>query len=74
MLKEPRCVWHFPWQDETYVWEGLLDADAYDEVEARECKSETYVLEGTMESTSGGVLRLGGHTLCAWSSSQKVVP
>ena len=27
----------------------------------------------TRRSTSGGVLRLGGHTLRAWSSSQKVV-
>ena len=55
------------------MWEGFLDADAYDEVEAKECKCETYVLEGTSESISGGALRPGGHTRCAWSPSQKVV-
>ncbi len=60
LLKEPRCVWHFPWQDETNVLEGSSDAGAGG------CTR-------TRRSTSGGVLRLGGHTLCAWSSSQNVV-
>ncbi len=55
------------------MWEGFSDADAYNVVEVDECKSETYVLKGTNESTSGSVLLPGGHTLCAWSPSQKVV-
>ncbi len=56
--KEPPCVWNFPWQDEIYVTEDFADAGGYAK---------------TGHSTSGGVLRRGGHTLCAWSSSQKAV-
>ena len=56
LMNEPQCVWSFPWQDEIYVTEDFADAGGY----AR-----------TGHSTSGGVLRRGGHTLCAWSSSQK---
>ena len=59
LLKAPRFVLHFPWQDETYVWEGFSDADACDEVEAKACKNESYVLDGTSMYTSCGVLRLG---------------
>ncbi len=62
LLKEPRCVWHFPSQGEIYVLEGFSDADAGGCVQTR-------------RSTSGGVLRPGEHTLCALSlsSSQKVL-
>ncbi len=58
VLKEPRCVWRFPWQDENYVTEDLADAGG--------CAK-------TGHFTSGGVFRRGRHTLCAWSSSQKAV-
>ena len=58
LLKEPQCVWSFPWQDENYVLEDFAEAGGFAK---------------TRRSTSGGVLRLGGHTLGAWSSSHKVV-
>ena len=58
LMKEPQCVWSFPWQDEIYVTEDFADAGGYAK---------------TGHSTSGGVLRRGGHTLCVWSSSLKAV-
>ena len=58
MMKEPQRVWNFPWQDEIYVTEDFADAGG--------CAK-------TGHSTSCGVLRRGGHTLCAWSSSLKAV-
>jgi hypothetical protein len=48
----------FPWQDKHHVTEGLGDAGEYAKIR---------------RSTSGGVLRHGRHTLCAWSPSQKAV-
>ncbi len=58
LMKEPQCVWNFPWQDEIYVTEDFADAGGYAK---------------TGHSTSGGVFQPGGHTLCAWSSSLKAV-
>ena len=48
LMKERQCVWSFPWQDEIYVTEDFADAGGYAK---------------TGHSTSGGVLRRGGHAV-----------
>ena len=47
-------------QEKMNVFKGFSDADVGGCTKAR-------------RSTSGGVLRLGEHTFCAWSSTQQVV-
>ena len=58
LLKKLQCVWDFPWLYETYETEDFADAEGYAK---------------TRRTTPRGVLLHEGHTLCAWSPSQKAV-
>ena len=60
LVRHPRCVLHFYWQDLPTEVVGFADSDWAGEKPGR-------------KSTSGGLLMHGGHTLKSWSSTQHCI-
>ena len=57
LVGRKQVVWRFPWRAEAAAWTVTVDSDWAGD----RC---------TRKSTSGGIIRLGPHTLKTWSSTQ----
>ena len=60
LIDAPRIVQHFNWQKGLTSIEGFSDSDWAGDKAAR-------------KSTSGGVCRVGHHTIKTWSSTQHII-
>ena len=57
LVGRKQVVWKFPWKDEVGGWSATVDSDWAGDLKTR-------------KSTSGGIIRLGSHTIKTWSSTQ----
>ena len=57
LVGRPQVVWTFPWKEGPGGWKVTVDSDWAGD-------------RATRRSTSGGIIRLGGHCLKTWSSTQ----